>query len=346
VRETLDHQVAAVCAAHRRREAEVARLLRGHALAAGDDDAVFASELPVETARRLVAREHEFRDWADATAHGDDIVDPVFEAAVDAVINGDLAALRVMLHRRPDLARARSAFGHRCTLLHYVAANGVEPTRQRSPRNAPAIAQELLDAGAEPDADSGSYGGTCVTTLDLLVSSCHPGEAGVQADLVDVLCKAGADPNGLHDDGSPLWTAITWGYDEAAERLVARGARIDNVIAAAGAGTLDQVKSYFGPDGRLIPIIELRGARHFSHGRPLDLGHALEHALICACGRRRSDIVEFLLTKEPDLDFREPIYSNTAIEAASYPHPAAGRPHGSPEIVVLLRAEMARRRKG
>ncbi|MCH7897610.1 MAG: hypothetical protein IH782_12105, partial [candidate division NC10 bacterium] len=89
------------------------------------------------------------------------------------------------LIRTPELARllgedqnlvaARSSFGHRSTLLHYVAANGVEIRRQRTPRNVAKITTMLLEAGADVDALSGSYGGgSNQTALCLTVSSGHP----------------------------------------------------------------------------------------------------------------------------------------------------------------------------
>lgn len=202
---------------------------------------------------------------------------------------------------------------------------------------APAIARALLDAGANPDAGSRSYGPED-TPLEVLVSSCHPGEAGVQADLVEILCRAGANVEGARGDGSPLWTAITWGYRHSAERLVKCGARVDNIITAAALGSLDRVKSYFGPDGHLLPCQEIRGASCFTHGRPFDSRRLLEYAFITAAGCGRREVVEFLLTKGPDLSFREPIYRNTALDAASYPHSAAGFPHGHPDVVRLLRA--------
>src|SRR6185436_7211293 len=103
-----------------------------------------------------------------------------FETAVEAVVDGEVAALERLLRADPGLVRARSSRvthsdppEHRSTLLHYVASNGVEGHRQRSPKNAVAVATMLLEAGAEPDALSFAYGGEC-TTMTLLVSSTPP----------------------------------------------------------------------------------------------------------------------------------------------------------------------------
>jgi hypothetical protein len=294
------------------------------------------TEPSVEVLRSLVARGHAFSDWADAMAHGDRLLDRRFEAAVDAVAGGDVAALQRHLRADPELVRARSAYGHRATLMHYVGANGVEQAVQRTPRNAPDVARALLAAGADPDAVADFYGGTCPTTLELLVSSCFPADAGVQAELVEVLCRGGARPNGIADDGAPLWTAITWGYTDAARRLVACGARVDNVIAAAVVGDVAEVERYFGDDGRLRPAPPLRGERAFTHGRPFEPRHLLEYALIYAAAHCRVEIVAFLLSKGPDLSVREPVYGGTALGMAKHPHPAAGRPEGALEVIALL----------
>jgi hypothetical protein len=163
----------------------------------------------------------------------------------------------------------------------------------------------------------------------------------VQADVVEVLCRGGARPNGIADDGAPLWTAITWGYTEAAMRLVTCGARVDNIIAAAVVGDVAMIESYFDASGRLRPIEALRGERAFTHGRPFDASHVLEYALIHAAGHGRREAVALLLTKGPDLNVREPVYGSTALGAAKYRHPAAGRPEGSPEVVKLIEAALA-----
>lgn len=66
----------------------------------------------------------------------------------------------------------------RATVLHYLAANGVEGYRPRSPANAVELATILLDAGADPNALQDSYGGSD-TTMAMLVSSSPPKAAGV-----------------------------------------------------------------------------------------------------------------------------------------------------------------------
>src|SRR6476660_4919015 len=77
-------------------------------------------------------------------------------------------------------------------LLIYVGANGVEDERQRTPANAVEIAQMLLDAGAEVDAEADLYGGG-VTTLGPAATSVHPERAGVQNAVLKFLIDRGAN---------------------------------------------------------------------------------------------------------------------------------------------------------
>ena len=150
-----------------------------------------------------------------------------FEEAVRTIITGNATALKGLLQEAPGLIAARSASGHRATLLHYVAANGVEDELQKTPANAVEIARILIEAGAEVDALADTYGGgTNQTTLCLLVSSCHPAEAGLQPALAQVLCDAGAAVNGVADDGAPLATALMFSYTRSVDVLVQCGARM------------------------------------------------------------------------------------------------------------------------
>lgn len=221
-------------------------------------DEVLATPIDADDAKLAVARWYDFYDWSALEAHVDAVGKPGpvqrFERAVEAVIDGDVATLSRLLREDPDLVRARSTrvtcFDppvHRATLLHYLAANGVESYRQRSPNNAVEIATLLLDAGADPNALQDSYGGQN-TTMAMLVSSTPPKQAGVQVPLVEVLVDYGAtiSPSGHGAWTSPLETALAFGMRDAAHALVARGAPVDTLGAAAGLGRVDHVR-------RLLP---------------------------------------------------------------------------------------------
>jgi hypothetical protein len=136
-------------------------------------------------ARLVVSRDHGFASWSSV----DGECDPHFERAVDAVVLGRVDELNRLLADAPDLVSRRSAYGHRATLLHYTAANGVEIRRQVVPANAAEIVALLLDAGADPAATLQAYGGT-PDTLAMLKSSAHPRAAGVAADIERVLTLA------------------------------------------------------------------------------------------------------------------------------------------------------------
>lgn len=117
----------------------------------------------------------------------------LFERAVDAVVDGDVATLDRLLRSNPVLATARSARPHRCTLLHYLGANGVEGYRQHTPPNAVEVIEMLLAAGAEPNASCYTYrGGPDETTVGLLTSSGHPRAAGLTVAMVTALAAGGA----------------------------------------------------------------------------------------------------------------------------------------------------------
>lgn len=206
------------------------------------DEEIAAAPFDLDDAQLALARWYAFLDWSALTAYTESVArDPVFESAVEAVVNGDLTTLRQLLREHPGLVAARSQrvtpFDppvHGATLLHYVAANGVEGHRQKTPPNAVEIAEALLAAGSDPNALAHLYGGECAT-MGLLVSSCHPAKAGLQAALVDKLADYGASVGALK-------TALVFNYRDAAEALHRRGAPVDDIASAAGLGLLADVQ--------------------------------------------------------------------------------------------------------
>jgi ankyrin repeat protein len=282
-------------------------------------------------AQRLIARAHGFTSWPRFVTHIEGITTPraeisAFERAVDAVVGGDLPALRSLLAATPSLIRERSTREHRATLLHYIAANGVEDYRQVTPPNTVDIARTLLDAGAEVDALAETYGGGSVqTTINLLVSSTHPADAGVQPALVEALLDYGAAIDGIENDSSPLMTALAFGYPAAAETLVRRGAAVNHIITAAAIGREDLVSAWVTDDGGLRPGVRLVTPRWPS--LPADARVHVEKALIWAATFGRLGVVRILLERRVDVA--------AADENRMTPlHCAAGAGHL--EIVELL----------
>ena len=204
-----------------------------------------------------------------------------FEEAVDAVISGDIGTLKSLLEREPDLIRMRSSRAHRAMLIHYVAANGVEDERQRTPVNAVDVANVLIDAGAEIDATF-LDGGSGTTPLVSLVTSFHPHKSGVAAALVSVFVNAGARVDGLKGDGEPLRLALGFEYPESVQALLECGAKVANVEIAAGLGELELVER-FVDEGNI------------SH-------KDLEEAFWCACKYGHTEVAECLLKCGLDID--------------------------------------------
>jgi hypothetical protein len=297
-----------------------------------------SAELDVADAQLTVARWYDFQDWQKLAEYvagvaGDRSI-LQFEAAVEAVIAGDLAALEVLLRENPELIRARSTRVHRATLLHYVGANGVEGHRQKTPQNAVAIAKCLLQAGAEVDALADLYGGQC-TTMTLLVSSCHPAEAGVQVALTETLLDFGAGIEGAGSGqwGSPLMTALAFGYLETAQALARRGARVDSLVAAAGLGRVaDAERLLAAPD----PESRHRAlALSAQHGHVeivrllLDAGedpnrynpdgmHSHSTPLHQAVIGSQEGVVRLLVERGARLDIKDTIYQSTPLGWAEY----------------------------
>jgi hypothetical protein len=152
---------------------------------------ILSAELTLAQAQQTIATEHGFSQWTDVQALGDELFDAEFERAVDCVVMGNLSTLTTLLQQQPQLATQTSQYHHRATLLHYVAANGVETHRQVSPANLPAITTCLIDAGADVNASANMYGGSA-TTLGLLLTSAHPANAGVVDEVAALLRAAGA----------------------------------------------------------------------------------------------------------------------------------------------------------
>jgi len=310
------------------------------------DSEIQSAALDLADTQLTIARWYDFQSWRTLAQYVEAVTrndSPVFEfeSAVEAVITGDLPALESLLRGNQELVRARSTRithfdppAHRATLLHYVAANGVEGYRQKTPKNAVEIAKALLQAGADVDALAGMYGGQ-YTTMSMLVSSSHPAEAGVQVALVETLLDFGAaiEAQGSATWGSPLMTALAFGYLSAAEALVRRGARVDALPAAAGLGRIGEAEHLLAtadPDSRHRALALAAQHGHVEIVRLLlDAGedpnqynpqgnHSHSTPLHQAVWAGHEGVVRSLVERGARLDIKDTIYQGTPLGWAMY----------------------------
>jgi ankyrin repeat protein len=257
-----------------------------HPPAYGPEPGRLAPHYSGADARSIIASNHHFDTWARFCEYNESLKDKDslvarFEAAVDAIVDGNVSRLRRLLRATPDLIRARSTRRHHSTLLHYIGANGVEDFRQKTPKKLLKITEILLDAGADPDAVADMYGGGC-TTIGLVATSVHPYLAGLQNALMQILLDRGARIDQSHAGGnqqSAVISCLANGRGEAAVYLAERGAPLD-LVGAAGVGRLDVVRSFFDDDGAPKEGVTRK---------------QMESGLIYACGWGRYDVVEYLL---------------------------------------------------
>jgi hypothetical protein len=310
-------------------------------------------------AQMTIARWYDFADWQRLEEYAAAVTQPgspveKFEAAVEAVVDGNVDTLTKLLSDSRDLTHARSTrvthFDppvHRATLLHYVAANGVEGYRQRTPANAVDVATTLLRAAADVDALADMYGGQA-TTMSMLVSSGHPAQAGVQVALVETLIDFGAavEPLGSGEWTSPLSTALAFGYLPVAQALVRRGARVDTVAAAAGLGRLEDVRRLLRDAG---PLDRHRATALAAQLGDVDIlrtlldagedpnrynpkgNHGHSTPLHQAAWAGHEAVVRLLVERGARLDIKDTIHEGTPLGWAEY--------GGRSEIAEYLRAQ-------
>lgn len=228
-----------------------------------------------------------------------------FDSAVDAIINGYEHRLKTLLDSHPKLATTHSTAEHQATLLHYVAANGVEDDKQQTPENIVTIAHLLLEAGANPNQMSNVYGGGHGSTPFVsLISSAHPANAGKMDELVRLFCQYGAVDT-LENNHYLVDTAIVFRNREALQALVDCGASIDNIVHAAATGNLDLVQTLHQTP--LAPYTNSFGVTHTQQ----DEINAL--ALSASVFGGHLDIIKYLLEAGTSIDAQVSMDDSTAL---------------------------------
>ncbi|MFP6644746.1 MAG: hypothetical protein VCF24_14485, partial [Candidatus Latescibacterota bacterium] len=160
------------------------------------------------------------------------------------------------------------------TLLHLTT--GV-PQRVRLPDNFVELAQQVLQAGANPDALTADS----TTVMEMVFESSQIDWSERRSAYLDTLLDAGAG------NGRALWNALMHRELEIAQRLVDRGAPL-NLRFAAALNLVDVVDSFFVADDQLS---DDAGAlfRPDANARPTDkqlIDEALHFAAFTAAAKR------------------------------------------------------------
>jgi ankyrin repeat protein len=167
-----------------------------------------------------------------------DAGNPLADAVVHAIHNGDVDGLTGLLRANPGLAQAR--IGSR-SLLHLAADwPGHFP-------NGAAVVTALIAAGADPNArGTGRFPETPL----------HWAASSNDVEVLDALLDGGADIEAAGASiagGTALDDAVGYGQWQAARRLVERGAKVSKLWHAAALGIMDILEEQLAGSTRPAP---------------------------------------------------------------------------------------------
>jgi ankyrin repeat protein len=200
-----------------------------------------AETLSEADARLLLANEQGFALWRKYESYLH--LDPDVRDVLEAARRGDLKALEEALQQDPTAANPRWVSGYQLpdfpndSIPLVCVSEAVYDGELRNGREYE-IAKALLDAGADPDIQSG----------EPLMSAVSFNATHVVRALLD----GGAAVDGVDSDGLPMAYAMHFGLPHIIDLLSERGAKLD-LRFAAGVGDLSRVKGFFNPDGSLKP---------------------------------------------------------------------------------------------
>jgi ankyrin repeat protein len=251
-------------------------------------------------AQLTIAREFGFASWRKLKAHVEQLRDQL-----DAIVPADV-------RRRAQAERVEPDDADLARLLAAVD-KGEVPKVTELLNSRPALAS--------------AHGPDGRTPLHVAAQCNDP-------NLATILIAYGADINARFGQWghSPLSWAATCNAPECAATLLQLGADAD-LFSAAGIGSFEHVRACFDANDVLIPGSSRTGSSRYAPDGtllpcpPPTAREQISDALYLACRNGHSEVVEFLLTKDPDLAFRA-YQSGTALHWAYF--------GGSRRVVELL----------
>jgi peptide-methionine (S)-S-oxide reductase len=273
------------------------------------------------------------------------ITDPVFRDAVSALDAGDVETLRQLIDAHPRLLSNRADYGQgyfsQPYLLWFIAENPIR--NGRLPPNIVDVARTIVSLARRERVDT--LPAQLDYTLALVSSGRIPRESGVQLALIDMLIDCGARPD------AALVSALAHREEQAAERLLARGATL-TLLAAACLRDEDAVRRLARSATPADRQIALAGAA--LHGRAGAIGaladsgadvnrycpdgfHPHATPLHHAVDSGSLEAVKALTEAGARLDARDRTHDGTPLDWAEY--------LGRAEIAVFLRTADRKERR-
>ena len=355
--EHLKHQAKDLLRDHAGRDPGAAQRIREfHPRFSGATDAeIFDAQPRLGDAQLTIAREHGFPSWtrlkrhiekpslADRLnlPHQERIEDATFRRAVSLLDAGDVAGLRELLKKYPNLARQRVLFEggnyfRNPALLEFVAEN---PVRQgKLPGNIVDVAKTILNAGVEQS--------VLDETLILVATGSVPRECRVQVPLIDLLCDHGADPD------SAVEATALHGELESMKALIGRGARV-NLPVATALGDIEEFRRLLERADRRERHLALALAAQYGHVEIARMlleagedpnrynpvgGHSHTTPLHQAAGAGYEELVRLLVEHGARVDLKDILWQATPADWA--------RHAGHTEIEAYLRTQERKRNAG
>ena len=258
----------------------------------------------------------------------DDIPDPLFREAVDAIDTGNITLLQNLLKENPQLVSrpldvpAEGYFSNPY-LLWFIADNPIR--HEKLPENIVDITRLITQYAQREAAET--FIAQINYTLGLVATGRIPKECGVQIELMDLLIDAGATPGSGHG-------ALAHGNIEAAKHLIARGGKLTLTTAICldraedvmqlekGASDSDREKALvaaaFYAKAEWIAFLIGKGVNVNAYVDASGGFHYHATALHQAVYSGSLDSVKLLVTAGADLDARDRIYNGTPLGWAEY----------------------------
>jgi len=278
------------------------------------DEEILQAPFSEEDARLVYAREHGFDSWDDLAERINRLAsDPraaagePFLAAFQALQARDVAAVKALLERNPQLTKERGTNGN--TLLNLAVSLTAKADRSVGM----AMIQPLLDAGADVN-DVNDRGWTPL----------HQAAYSNQRDAAELLIRSGADLDAdAHGaGGTPLIVALFWGHRETADLLGDYSFAPGNLRVAAGLGNRELLEQCFSAEQKLTAeACAARGFYRPHSGFPdwqpsADPQQVLDEALVWASKSGRTEVLARLVRAGALLD-ADPYRGTALIWAAS-----------------------------